>query len=67
MSSNDKKIMDIKQFIDCSDALIIEQLIASSKDVLALGEFAKRDLYGAIFLAIAYGMACGYQKAEVRQ
>lgn len=65
MDSNDKRIMEMKRFIDRSGALIIKRPTVSSKDLLAVGEFAKQDLYGAIFLAIAYGMACGYQATEV--
>lgn len=60
----ERRLAEIRKYVDDTK---LEIAIGNSKDLLALMEFSKRDLYGALLLAIAYGQAVGYRaaKAEV--
>lgn len=59
----ERRLVEIRKYADDTK----QESTGSSKDLVALAEYSKRDLYGALLLAIAYGQALGscVAKAEV--
>lgn len=56
----ESRLAEIRKYVDDAKP---EIGCGSSKDLLALAEFAKRDMFGALLLAIVYGQAQGCQVA----
>lgn len=59
----ERRLSEIRKFVDDTK---MEISSGSSKDLLTLATFSRRDLYGALLLAIVYGQAQGYRAAKVR-
>ena len=60
----ERRLVEIRKYVDDTR---LESASGRSEDLAALAEYSKRDLYGALLLAIVYGQALGYRatKAEV--
>lgn len=59
----ESRLSEIRTFVHDTK---LEISSGSSKDLLALATFSRRDLYGALMLAIVYGQAQGYRAAKAR-
>lgn len=57
----ENRLSKIRQSVKVADPKIGH---VSSKDLLALAEYSKRDLYSAFALAIVYGQAQGLRAAK---
>lgn len=57
------KLWEIRRYIDSVKVQNTTQALPTTKELLALGQFAGDGLYDAILLAFAYGRAKGWQAA----
>ena len=63
--ATDNRLCEIRSYVDGTRIRSKDQSsLLTSKDLLALGEFTRQDLYGAILLAFFYGRAKGYRVAK---
>ena len=58
------KLWEIRRYIDSAKVQNTTQALPTTKELLALGQFAGDGLYDAILLAFAYGRAKGWQAAK---
>jgi len=58
------RILAMKQYIDHTRVKESEGYLATTKELLALAEYSRQDLFGALLLAFTYGRAKGYQMAR---
>lgn len=58
------KLWEIRRYVDSVKVQNTTQSLPTTKELLALGQFAGDDLYDAILLAFAYGRAKGWQAAK---
>lgn len=66
-NATDTRLCEIRSYVDGTRIRSKDQSsLLTSKDLLALGEFTRQDLYGAILLAFSYGRAKGYRVAKGR-
>lgn len=56
----ERRLVEIRKYVDDTK---LESTSGGSKDLAALAEYSKRDLYGALLLAIVYGQALGLRAA----
>lgn len=64
MDKSDAKLWEIRRYIDSVKVQNTTQALPTTKELLALGQFAGDGLYDAILLAFAYGRAKGWQAAK---
>lgn len=60
----DTKLWEIRRYIDSAKVQSTVKSLPTSKELLALGQFAGNGLYDAILLAFAYGRAKGWLAAR---
>lgn len=60
----DAKLWEIRRYIDSVIVQNATQALPTTKELLALGQFAGNGLYDAILLAFAYSRAKGWQAAK---
>ena len=60
----DAKLWEIRRYVDSIKVQGTEHSLPTSKELLALAQFAGDGLYDAILLAFAYGRAKGWQAAR---
>lgn len=60
----DAKLWEIRHYVDRTEVKNDIQMLPTTKELLALGQFAEDGLYDAILLAFAYGRAKGWQAAK---
>ncbi len=60
------RILTMKQYVDHARVKGGEGFQVTTKELLALAEFSRQDLFGAFLLAFAYGQAKGYRAAADR-
>lgn len=58
------KLWEIRRYIDGAKVQGTAQALPTTKELLALGQFAGDGLYDAILLAFAYGRAKGWHAAK---
>lgn len=58
------RILTMKQYVDHAKIREAEGFQMTTKELLALAQFTKEDLFGAVALAFTYGRAKGYQMAK---
>lgn len=65
MQATQRRLWEIRAYVDSTKPVNSTGFSTTTKDLLALEEFSKRDLYGAFLLAVAYGQAMGYRAATM--
>lgn len=58
------KLWEIRRYIDSAEVQASTQALPTTKELLALGQFAVDGLYDAILLAFAYGRAKGWHATK---
>lgn len=62
--TTDTKLWEIRRYVDSAKVQGEAHSLPTSKELLALGQFAGVELYDAILLAFAYGRAKGWRAAQ---
>lgn len=65
MRATQLRLWEIRTYVDSTKPVNSTGFSTTTKDLLALEEFSKCDLYGAFLLAVAYGQAMGYRAATM--
>lgn len=64
MNDTITRILTMKRYVDHAQIRGVEGFQVTTKELLALAEYTRQDLFGAVLLAFTYGRTKGYQMAK---